>query len=56
MWIYQHTHYRADIKDHNLGWTVGFYTPTGSWCPIRDCDTAMHAEQLVHYLNGGNST
>jgi hypothetical protein len=38
-------------SDTNL-WTVGFYDPSGAWCPERDEDGADAAAERVAWLNG----
>ena len=40
-------------SEHGL-WTVGFYTPDGTWNPESNHDTQDSAAKRVHYLNGGN--
>ena len=37
-------------------WTVGFYTPEGSWEPESDHDSRESAAIRVHYLNGGHGS
>ena len=34
-------------------WTVGFYTPLGSWEAESDHESREDAAKRVHYLNGG---
>lgn len=34
-------------------WTVGFYTPDGTWLPESDHNSPDDAAARVHYLNGG---
>jgi len=34
-------------------WTTGFYDPSGTWHPERDCQTEDEAASRVHWLNGG---
>lgn len=46
VWVYQKT-------EENL-WTVGFYTPDGTWVTDSDHDSAEAAGDRCHYLNGGN--
>ena len=41
------------IKSEPQLWTVGFYGPTGKWCPESDYGTSEEAAARVHYLNGG---
>lgn len=36
-------------------WTVGFYTPAGTWEPETDHGTADEAAARVHWLNGGTA-
>lgn len=33
-------------------WTVGFFTPDGSWEPEKDCGSAEEAAERVAWLNG----
>lgn len=33
-------------------YTVGFYTPSGAWCPESDYNDRDEAAARVHYLNG----
>lgn len=41
-------------SEHNL-WTVGFYSPDGSWHPDSDHSDREEAARRVHYLNGGQA-
>ena len=34
-------------------WTVGFYTPDGTWEPEDDYGSKEEAAERVSYLNGG---
>jgi hypothetical protein len=34
-------------------WTVGFYSPDGTWHADSDWDSREAAQSRVHYLNGG---
>ena len=34
-------------------WTVGYYTPDGTWEPESDHDSKEAAAERVHWLNGG---
>ena len=45
MWVYKQT-------EPSL-WTVGFYTPDGTWEPESDHGSSSEAAERVHYLNGG---
>ena len=45
MWVYIES-------EHNL-WTVGFYSPDGTFHPDSDHDDREKARERVHYLNGG---
>lgn len=36
-------------------WTVGFYTPDGTWMPESDHGTPGDAAKRVAWLNGGYS-
>jgi hypothetical protein len=46
--------YRSNDR---AGYDVGYYNPTGEWCPLgRSFDTSDAAEQHLHYLNGGVQT
>lgn len=47
-WIYR--------KTEQALWTVGFYTPDGTWEPESDHNTADMAAARVAYLNGGGVT
>jgi hypothetical protein len=33
---------------------VGYFQPDGLWCHIKRFPTEVQAQELVHYLNGGN--
>jgi hypothetical protein len=48
MWVY--------IKSEPRLWTVGFYSPDGSWNPESDWSTSKEAAARVHYLNGGKDS
>ena len=41
------------IKSEAQLWTVGFYSPDGSWHSESDHPTPEAAAERVHYLNGG---
>ena len=45
MWVYQKT--ESDL------WTVGFFSPNGTWYTDIDCDSQDNAAARVNYLNGG---
>lgn len=47
MWVY--------IKTEDNLWTVGFYSPSGSWHLDSDHKTKELAAKRVHWLNGGRS-
>jgi len=36
-------------------YTVGFYSPDGTWHPVKDCASSEEAQRHAHYLNGGSS-
>ncbi len=42
------------IKSETNLWTVGFYSPDGTWHSESDHSTQQEAAQRVHWLNGGN--
>jgi hypothetical protein len=44
------------LRSEQYLYTVGFYTPDGSWVPETDHSTLGAAAARVHYLNGGNGT
>ena len=44
-WVY--------VKSETGLWTVGFYTPDGSWHTDSDHSSQEEAARRVHYLNGG---
>jgi hypothetical protein len=45
MWVYLQTEPGV--------FTVGFFDPTGKWCPDQDYDVRNDAARRVNYLNGG---
>jgi len=47
MWVY------LKSRDENL-FTVGFYSPDGEWHATTDYSEESHAQEQVHYLNGGD--
>ena len=36
-------------------YTVGFFSPDGTWHPDSDFGSKLEARTLIHYLNGGNT-
>jgi hypothetical protein len=48
MWVY--------IQSEPRLWTVGFYSPDGTFHPESDHDSPEKAAIRVHYLNGGKET
>ncbi len=47
MWVY--------IKSEPNLWTVGFYSPDGTWNTDSDHDSREKAAERVHWLNGGKT-
>ena len=47
MWVFKRT--EPDC------WTVGFYTPDGSWMGESDHENSEEAGKRVNYLNGGRT-
>lgn len=47
MWVY--------IQSEPYLWTVGFYSPDGTWNTDSDHSTKEAAAERVHWLNGGES-
>jgi len=43
------------IKSEPQLWTVGFYSPDGSWHAASDHESSEAAAKRVHYLNGGRA-
>jgi hypothetical protein len=43
------------IKSEHQLWTVGFYSPDGTWHTDSDHDNKEDAAKRVAYLNGNNN-
>jgi hypothetical protein len=41
------------VRSESQLWTVGHYTPDGSWIAESDHNTCESAAARVHWLNGG---
>ena len=50
LFVYKHKRTEPSL------WTVGFYTPDGTWETESDHDNPEEAAERVHYLNGGNNS
>lgn len=48
-----HTPGYVHLQSESGLWTVGHYSPNGTWHPESDHDTPNLAAERVHYLNGG---
>lgn len=44
------------IKSEPTLWTVGFYSPNGTWQPESDHSAPEDAANRVHYLNGSKES
>lgn len=54
-WVYLQTEPSPDTTSPRELWTVGHYSPDGTWHPESDHRTSCDAAARVHWLNGGQS-
>ncbi|WP_175773418.1 hypothetical protein [Paraburkholderia phenazinium] len=53
MYVYVESERARDSEGFtSVNYTVGFYDPSGKWCPESDCGSPEEAAGRVAWLNG----